>query len=194
MIRSIVVFCGSGNGKNPSYLEMAFNTGKYLASKNIDVIYGGAKIGLMGAVADGALSLGGKVIGVIPDFLAGKEIRHDNLTEKFTVTSMHDRKLMMSDLSSGVIALPGGFGTMDELFEMLTWAQLGLHQKPIGLLNFNGYYDHLLKFVNTMMDENFISEPNRSILLEDSTIENLLLKMEAYTAPPIPKWIKPNQI
>jgi len=194
MIRSIVVFCGSGNGKNPAYLEMAFNAGKYLASKSIDVIYGGAKIGLMGAVADGALSVGGKVIGVIPDFLAGKEIRHDNLTEKITVTSMHDRKLLMSDLCSGVIALPGGFGTMDELFEMLTWAQLGLHQKPIGLLNFNGYYDNLLKFVNTMLDENFISDSNRSILLEDSSIENLLSKMEVYTAPPIPQWIKRDQV
>jgi hypothetical protein len=194
MIKSVVIFCGSGNGKNPSFLDMAFETGKFLATKNINVIYGGAKIGLMGAVADGALSVGGKVIGVIPDFLAGKEIRHDNLTEKFTVTSMHDRKLMMSDLCNGVIALPGGFGTMDELFEMLTWAQLGLHQKPIGLLNFNGYYDHLLKFVNSMMDENFISASNRSILLEDSSIEQLLIKMQSYTAPPIPQWMKRDQV
>jgi hypothetical protein len=194
MIKSVVIFCGSGNGKNPSFLDMAFETGKFLATKNINVIYGGAKIGLMGAVADGALSVGGKVIGVIPDFLAGKEIRHDNLTEKFTVTSMHDRKLMMSDLCNGVIALPGGFGTMDELFEMLTWAQLGLHQKPIGLLNFNGYYDHLLKFVNSMMDENFISASNRSILLEDSSIEQLLIKMQSYTAPPIPQSMKRDQV
>jgi uncharacterized protein (TIGR00730 family) len=194
MIKSVVIFCGSGNGKNPSFLDMAFETGKFLATKNINVIYGGAKIGLMGAVADGALSVGGKVIGVIPDFLAGKEIRHDNLTEKFTVTSMHDRKLMMSDLCNGVIALPGGFGTMDELFEMLTWAQLGLHQKPIGLLNFNGYYDHLLKFVNSMLDENFISASNRSILLEDSSIEQLLIKMQSYTAPPIPQWMKRDQV
>jgi len=101
---------------------------------------------------------------------------------------------MMSDLCNGVIALPGGFGTMDELFEMLTWAQLGLHQKPIGLLNFNGYYDHLLKFVNSMMDENFISASNRSILLEDSSIEQLLIKMQSYTAPPIPQWMKRDQV
>jgi uncharacterized protein (TIGR00730 family) len=193
-MRSIVVFCGSGNGKNPSFLDMAFETGKFLAIKNIDVIYGGAKIGLMGAVADGALSVGGKVIGVIPEFLAAKEIRHDKLSEKIIVTSMHERKLMMSDLCTGVIALPGGFGTLDELFEMLTWAQLGLHQKPIGLLNFNGYYDHLLKFVNSMMEENFISESNRSILLEDSSIEQLLIKMQTYTAPPIPQWMKREQV
>ena len=134
-MKSVTVFCGSSMGTDPIYKSQAFLLGKTLAQQNIKLIYGGAKVGLMGAVADGALSENGKVIGVLPHFLGTKEIAHESLTELIRVESMHERKTKMSELSEGVIALPGGFGTLEELFEMLTWGQLGLHQKPIGILN-----------------------------------------------------------
>jgi uncharacterized protein (TIGR00730 family) len=188
-MKRITVFCGSSPGKNGKYSEQAFLLGKVLAQKNIGVVYGGAKIGLMGAVADGALSAGGEVIGVIPDFLQTKEVAHTELSEMIVVYSMHERKLKMHDLADGFIALPGGFGTMEELFEILTWGQLGLHQKPVGLLNIENFYQPLLNMLSQMTEQNFLKEVNRQMLLSDKDIFNLLNKMKEYQAPETPKWI-----
>jgi uncharacterized protein (TIGR00730 family) len=152
-------------------------------------VYGGANVGLMGAVADGVLSKGGKVIGVLPKFLKTKEIAHENLTELILVDTMHERKTTMHELCDGVIALPGGFGTLEEFFEMLTWGQLGLHQKPIAILNIEGFYDLLNEFVQTMVDKGFLKELNQQMLLVSDNIEELLEKMENYKAPTVGKWI-----
>jgi uncharacterized protein (TIGR00730 family) len=188
-MKSIVVFCGSSEGNDPVYKEQAFALGKTMAGKGIRLVYGGAKVGLMGAVADGVLQNGGSVIGVIPYFLQTKEIVHEGLTELIVVDTMHERKLKMHELSDGIVTLPGGFGTMEESFEMLTWAQLGLHQKPIGLLDTNGFYNHLFTLVDTMVDAGFLKASNREMLLMDKDIDGLLAKMRAYVAPEVPKWI-----
>ena len=152
-----------------------------LAARGIRIIYGGAKVGLMGALAEGALGNGGKVIGVIPAFLHTKEVAHDGLTELITVETMHQRKLRMHELSDGIITMPGGWGTMEEMFEMLTWGQLGLHEKPVGLLNVNGYYDALKALSDKMVTEGFLDEFVNSSLLISESPEELLLKMEDYT-------------
>jgi len=188
-MRSIAVFCGSSDGYLEQYREIAYELGSILADKGIRIVYGGAKIGLMGAIADGALSNGGKVIGVIPDFLQTKEVTHEGLTELVLVTTMHERKIKMHELSNGVITLPGGWGTMDELFEMLTWAQLGLHHKPIGLLNVMGYYEAFKVFVDSMVREGFVSEDVSKILLMSDSIDELLEQMDNYVAPELPKLI-----
>lgn len=154
-MKNITVFCGSSFGTEEIYKEQAELLGKTLAKQNIGLVYGGANVGLMGAVADGALSENGTVIGVLPNFLRSKEIAHQGLTELILVESMHERKTKMSELCDGVIALPGGFGTLEELFEMLTWAQLGLHKKPIAILNISGFYDSLLELLETMTEKVF---------------------------------------
>jgi uncharacterized protein (TIGR00730 family) len=192
-MKRITVFCRSSAGKNVKYSEEAFQLGKILAQKNIGVVYGGAKIGLMGAVADGALSENGEVIGVIPNFLQTKEVAHTELTEMIVVESMHERKLKMHDLADGFIALPGGFGTMEELFEILTWGQLGLHHKPVGLLNMEDFYQPLLEMLSQMTENYFLKEINRDMLLSDNDIDALLSKMEAYQAPATPKWIRKTE-
>jgi uncharacterized protein (TIGR00730 family) len=188
-MNSIAVFCGSSEGYNESYRETAYELGKTLAARNIHIIYGGAKVGLMGAVAEGALQNGGKIIGVIPTFLKTKEVVHEGLTELITVGTMHERKIKMHELSSGVITLPGAWGTMDELIEMLTWGQLGLHRKPIGLLNINGYYDALKALFDNMVMEGFLNEYVNATLLTSGSIADLLEQMDAYVAPEAPKWI-----
>jgi len=182
-MKSIVIFCGSGNGTDPSFKQLAFDIGKFLANKGICVVYGGAKIGLMGAVADGALSANGKVIGVLPEFMSSKEIAHENLSELILVKSMHERKLKMHELSDGIIALPGGFGTMEELFEMLTWGQLGLHQKPIGILNHNHFYNALLRLTDTMTEQGLLKSDYRKMLLDSNNIVELFKLMENYVSP-----------
>lgn len=192
-MKRITVFCGSNAGKNKEYREKAYHLGEILAQNNIGVVYGGAKIGLMGAVADGALSESGEVIGVIPDFLQTKEVAHTELTELIVVSSMHERKLKMHDLADGFIALPGGFGTMEELFEILTWAQLSLHKKPVGLLNMNSFYDPLLSMVSQMTDQNFLQANNRDMLLSADNIDELLQKMNEYQPPTTPKWIQETE-
>lgn len=159
-----------------------------MASKNIQLIYGGAQVGLMGAVADGVINNGGSVIGVIPEFLSAKEIVHHNLTELIIVDTMHERKAKMNELCDGVIALPGGYGTLEELFEMLTWAQLGLHNKPIGVLNINGYYDHLIELINHMAKNRLLNDVNRDMLLFDQTIEGLLEMMNKFESVIVGKW------
>lgn len=193
-MRSIAVFCGASDGYNEIYREAAYEVGQVLAERNIHVVYGGAKVGLMGALADGVLQHGGKITGVIPTFLKTKEVAHEGLTELITVDSMHDRKIKMHELCNGVITMPGGWGTMDELFEMLTWGQLGLHSKPIGLLNVNGYFDALKAFCDSMVQEGFLSEYVNAMMLADYAVGDLLQQMDNYVAPEAPKWITKQTI
>ena len=193
-MKRITVFCGSSPGNEGNYKTQATLLGQTLAKQNIELVYGGARIGLMGAVADGALSAGGKVIGVLPNFLRSKEIAHEQLTELILVNSMHERKSKMNELCDGVIALPGGFGTLEEFFEMLTWAQLGLHKKPIGILNVNGFYDALIILVQTMVDKGFLKEVNQSMILVSDSVDGLLDKMKNYVAPTVGKWISEETV
>ena len=188
-MKTITVFCGSSAGTDAKLMEQATMLGKTLAKQKIQLVYGGSNVGLMTAVADGALSEGGTVIGVLPDFLRAKEVAHTGLTELIIVENMHDRKMKMNELCDGVIALPGGFGTLEELFEMLTWAQLGLHQKPIAILNTNGFYDALITLLNSMVNNGFLKNVNKEMLLVSSEIEELLDKMNKYKAPTVEKWI-----
>lgn len=193
-MKSIAVFCGSSNGFDQSYLEASYKLGQVLAKAQIEIVYGGAKVGLMGAVANGALDADGRVIGIIPHFLGGKEIAHPNLSELLKTNTMHERKMQMSEMVDGVITLPGGFGTMDELFEMLTWGQLGLHQKPIGILNINAFYDPLLEMISKMVKAGFLKEINEQMILVSDNVEDLLTEMRNYVAPEVPKWIKRDQV
>ena len=188
-MNGITVFCGSSSGDKEVYLNTARSLGNALAENNIKLIYGGASVGLMGAVADGALEAGGTVIGVLPRFLEAKEIAHEGLSELVLVDSMHERKTRMNELSEGVIALPGGFGTLEEFFEMLTWAQLGLHKKPMALLNVNHFYDTLLTFMGNMVNQGFLKHENLKMILAEENIQTLLEAMKTYSAPEIVKWI-----
>lgn len=192
-MKRITVFCASSFGTEKIYEEQAILVGKTLAEQDIELVYGGANVGLMGAVADGALNAGGKVIGVLPNFLRSKEIAHLGLTELVLVESMHERKTKMNDLCDGVIALPGGFGTLEELFEMLTWAQLGLHKKPIAILNINGFYDSLIALLQTMTEKGLLKEVNQKMLLVSDSIDDLLEKMRNYVPPTVGKWIDKAQ-
>jgi uncharacterized protein (TIGR00730 family) len=193
-MKSITVFCGSSFGSDEIYKEQATLLGQTLAKRNIQLIYGGANVGLMGAVADGALSSGGKVIGVLPHFLQSKEIAHQQLTELVLVETMHERKTKMNELCNGVIVLPGGYGTLEEFFEMITWAQLGLHKKPIAILNIDGFYDDLINLVKTMVDKGFLKQINRDMLLISDTIDELLEMMSNYEAPTAGKWISKEEV
>ena len=186
----IAVFCGSSMGNSAVYKNEAARLGEILAENEIELIYGGANVGLMGVLADSVLQNGGKVTGVIPAFIQDKEIAHSSLTRLITVDTMHRRKEEMERLCDGVIALPGGFGTLDEFFEIITWGQLGLHQKPAGILNVNGYYDHLLHLSKTMVDEGFLKETNRKMLIVSDSPEELLQKMKNYSPPHESKWIQ----
>ncbi|MEI3791396.1 MULTISPECIES: TIGR00730 family Rossman fold protein [unclassified Chryseobacterium] len=193
-MKSITVFCGSSFGTDDIFKEQAFLLGQTLAKQDIQLIYGGADVGLMGAVADGALNEKGKVVGVLPHFLQSKEIAHKKLTELILVETMHERKTKMNDLCDGVIVLPGGYGTLEEFFEMITWAQLGLHKKPIGILNIDGFYDDLIKLVQTMVDKGFLKLVNRDMLLISENIDELLEKMKNYQAPTVGKWISKDEV
>ena len=190
----ITVFCGSSFGTEAIYKEQATLLGQTLAKQNIELVYGGANVGLMGAVADGVLNAGGKAIGVLPNFLRSKEIAHLGLTELILVESMHERKTKMNDLCDGVIALPGGFGTLEELFEMLTWAQLGLHKKPIAILNINGFYDSLIELTQTMVEKGLLKDVNQKMLLVSDNIEDLLNQMKNYVPPTVGKWIDKDKV
>ena len=187
-MKSICVYCSSSLGNNPYFAEQAFELGQTLAEHGIDVIYGGAKVGLMGKVADGAKSKNGKVFGIIPEFLAAKEIKHDHLDELIVVQTMHERKALMQEKSDGFIALPGGFGTMEELFEILTWGQLGLHKKPIGILNLEGYYDALIQLVETMIQKGLLKSEYKEMLLVSDSIDDLISQMNLYEVPFVTKW------
>lgn len=188
-MKNVAVFCASSIGNNPEFEKEAYALGQLLAERGSGLVYGGAQVGLMGAVANGVLSKGGSVTGVLPVFLQTKEIAHPALTELIVVNTMHERKTIMSERSDGVIALPGGFGTMEELFEMLTWAQLGLHKKPIGLLNTAGFYAPLISFIDNMVTAGLLKEINRDMVLVADNMNDLLELMEGYVAPEVPKWL-----
>lgn len=188
-MKSVAVFCGSSFGKSNVYAENAALLGKTLAMQGITLVYGGAKVGLMGVLANAALEAGGTVTGVLPRFLSIKEIAHNGLTELILVDSMHERKAKMNELCDGVIAMPGGYGTMEEFFELLTWAQLGLHKKPVGILNVDGFYDGLLSLAGNMVEKGFLKQQDRDMLLCGNNINSLLQKMQLYTAPQVNKWI-----
>jgi uncharacterized protein (TIGR00730 family) len=179
-MQSIVVYCGSNFGKNKIYAEAAFALGAELAARKIRLIYGGGNMGLMGRVADGAMENGGSATGIIPNFLAKLENAHKTLTELHFVETMHERKAKMVSLSDGVIALPGGYGTFDELFEILTWAQLRIFNGPVGLLNINHYYDLLLQQLDKMVEEGFLHPDNHKLLIVAEDATTLLEKMEDY--------------
>jgi len=179
-MKKVCVYCGSSSGRRPEYSYAARSLAKALISRGIGLVYGGAGIGIMGEIADAVLAGGGQVIGVIPQMLADKEVAHDGLTELKIVGSMHERKQVMMDLSDGFIALPGGLGTQEELFEVLTWSQLGLHTKPCGLLNVEGYYDKLCSFLDHAVEEQFVKSHHREMLLVEQSPEKLLTLMEAY--------------
>lgn len=192
-MKNITVFCGSSFGTDSIYKEQAFLLGQTLAKQDIQLIYGGADVGLMGAIADGTLSENGKVTGVLPHFLQSKEIAHKNLTELIIVETMHERKTKMNELCDGALVLPGGYGTLEEFFEMITWAQLGLHKKPIGVLNIDGFYDDLINLVQNMVNKGFLKQINRDMLLVSDDIDDLLEKMRDYQAPTIGKWISKEE-
>lgn len=188
-LNAICVFCGSSDGNDPDIHTLAQKLGSYLGQNDITLVYGAAKIGIMGKVAQAALDNKGKVIGVIPEFLKVKEVVHVGLTQLITNKNMHERKMKMQELSDGFITLPGGFGTLEELFEILTWSQLGLHQKPIGILNVNGFYDELLGLLQTMVNKGFLTLENYELLLVDTTVAGLVQKMKAFKAREVPRWL-----
>jgi len=185
----ICVFCGSNLGINPAYSRAAEELGLLLVDRGIELVYGGGDVGLMGVLADSVLEAGGRVIGVIPDSLMAKEVGHLGLTELRIVKSMHERKAVMSDLSDGFIALPGGFGTIEEFCEVVTWSQLGIQSKPCGVLNVAGYYDPLLELFDQSVTEGFLRVENRALVLEDRGPESLLQKMASFVPIPADKWI-----
>lgn len=190
---SICVYCGSNPGKSPEYIEAAHILGWELVQRGLGLVYGGAGIGVMGAVADAVLEAGGNAVGVIPHSLATREVAHSGLNELFVVESMHERKARMAELSAGFIALPGGWGTIEEIFEVLTWAQLGFHDKPCGLLNVKGYYDHLGAFLEHAMLERFVREEYRPMMMIESQPAVLLDRFASYQPPKVKKWIGPEE-
>ncbi|HOY49275.1 MAG TPA: TIGR00730 family Rossman fold protein [Flavobacteriales bacterium] len=192
-MKSIVVYCGSRKGNRPAYGEAARILGKTLADKNIRLVYGGGNVGLMGITADSTMQHGGEVLGIIPEFLNQLEVGHNGITELRVVENMHQRKLMMHEESDGIITLPGGFGTMEEIFEMLTWGQLGMHQKPIGVLNVEGYYDDLIAQADRMVTDDFLSTRNREMLIVESDPIRLIELLVNYVPSPNPIVITPER-
>lgn len=190
-LRRICVYCGSSSGNNPVYHAAARAVGAFLAQSGIGIVYGGGNVGLMGALADGALAHHGEVIGVIPQALLDKELGHRRVSALHVVRSMHERKQMMADLSAGFIALPGGFGTLEELFETLTWLQLSFHDKPVGLLNIHGFFDPLLGFIQQMNLSGFLRPEHAELLLVENEIAPLLQRMRAFAPPAMEKWAEP---
>ncbi|HSN85520.1 MAG TPA: TIGR00730 family Rossman fold protein [Thermoanaerobaculia bacterium] len=188
-MKALCVFCGSNPGASPDYARAAARMGALLAERGLTLIYGGGHVGLMGVLADAALKAGGRVIGVIPEALEAREVAHTGLTELRVVRSMHERKALMSELADGFIALPGGIGTMEEWFEVWTWGQLGIHPKPLGMLNVAGYYDHLLAFFDRMVADGFLPQAHRSMAIvgEDGGI--LLDRLATYVPPRTEKWL-----
>lgn len=188
-MNSVCVFCGSSMGTNPIYEESAYALGQYIAEEKLDLIYGGGSVGLMGVLADAVMQHGGKVIGIIPRFLYEKEVGHDDLTELIIVDSMHERKQKMAERADGFIAMPGGIGTMEELFEIFTWSQLALIKKPVALFNVNDFFADITHLLNKMVSEGFIKEDTVKLLLNSHNIPELLAKMKAFNYTETPKWI-----
>ncbi|OGX84524.1 LOG family protein [Hymenobacter glacialis] len=190
-MKSIAVYCGSSTGTNPKYIAQAQALGAAMVAQGLTLVYGGGRVGLMGTIADAVLAHGGQVVGVIPDFLADKELAHLGCTELHVVKSMHERKLLMADRADAFVAMPGGFGTLEELFEVLTWGQLGLHRKPVAVLNVDGYYDHLLLALDRMRDDQLLRAENRGQLLQAADPQDLLAKLAAYQPIQLEKWLTP---
>jgi uncharacterized protein (TIGR00730 family) len=190
-MKRICVYCGSNSGSRSEYLETATFLGQCLADRKIGIVYGGAEVGLMGALASSALNRGGEVIGVIPELFAEK-VKHDKLSQLHVVPTMHDRKKKMFDLADGFIAMPGGIGTIEEVFEILAWAQLGYHDKPCGILNVCGYYDNIIEFLEHSVSQMFLKKEHREMIMFDENPIGLLEQFESYKAPAEPKWIKTN--
>ncbi|MCL4126851.1 UNVERIFIED_CONTAM: hypothetical protein GTU68_050861 [Idotea baltica] len=193
-MKSICVFCGSNPGNQSIFSEQAIALGQVLVKKNIKLIYGAGNVGLMGVIADAMLKENGEVVGVIPHFLMAKEVGHTGLSELIEVETMHQRKQIMADLSEGFIAMPGGFGTMDEVCEILTWAQLGLHAHPIGLLDVEGYYQPLIQLFDNMVAKGFLHPKNRELVLMHEDPEKLLELMDDFEAPDVEKWLDRAQV
>ena len=193
-MNSAAVFCGSSEGKDPTIILEAHRLGQYLANHNITLVYGGAKIGIMGQVASGAKEHGGKCIGVMPRFLMKKEIVSDALDKLIITENMHDRKLKMYEESDAFVILAGGFGTLDEFFEIVTWGQLGLHTKPVGILNLNGFFDPLLQQARLMVDKGFLKKENFQAIIVESDIERLFIKMQNYEPQPVEKWLSKSGV
>lgn len=192
-MKRLCVFCGSRTGKPAIYAAAATALGTLLAERGIELVYGGGKVGLMGVIADAALAAGGTVVGVIPEALMEKELGHGGVTELHVVQTMHERKALMSELSDGFIALPGGYGTLEELFEVITWAQLGIQCKPCGLLNVGGYYNALLALLDHATDRGFIREMHRELVAVDDDPAGLLEKLAQYEPPAEVKWLRQEQ-
>jgi uncharacterized protein (TIGR00730 family) len=192
-MKSCCVFCGSSPGARPEYREAAVALGREIAGRGLRLVYGGAGVGLMGAVADAAIEAGGEVVGVIPHALAKHEVMHHGLTELHFVDSMHERKAMLGDMADAFVALPGGLGTLEELLEVLTWAQLGIHRRPCGLLNVGGYYDGLLAMVDHAVKERFVREEHRGLLIAEESPGDLLDRCEAYEPVLLGKWLDREQ-
>jgi len=188
-INSICIYCGSSSGRLDAYASAAFALAESLVSRNIRLVYGGASIGIMGMVADRVLELGGQAVGVIPKALAHKEVAHHHLTELHVTQSMHERKMLMAELSDGFIALPGGIGTLEELFEIWTWAQLGFHHKPCGLLNVEGYYDALINFLDHVRAEQFVKDHHHAMLMVETNPDVLLDRYVNYQPPAVKHWL-----
>lgn len=192
-LRRVCVFCGSSSGARACYADAARAMGAALARRGVGLVYGGGRVGLMGIVADTVMAGGGTVAGVIPESMVSKEVAHQGLTELRIVGSMHERKALMADLADAFVALPGGYGTFEEFCEIVTWAQLGLHRKPCGLLNVEGYYDHLLSLFDHAVAERFVRASHRALVLEERQPERLLDLLESYQPPALEKWIERDQ-
>jgi uncharacterized protein (TIGR00730 family) len=192
-LEAVCLFCGSREGSRPAYAEAARRTGREIAHRGLGLVYGGGRVGLMGAVANAALEEGGEVVGVITEALISKEIAHAGLAKLHVVGSMHERKMLMADLSDGFVTLPGGYGTLEEFFEVLSWAQLSIHEKPCGLLDVDGFWDHLSALFDHAVTEGFVNPNHRSLVLTEGDPSILLERMERYTPPETRKWIGPRE-
>jgi uncharacterized protein (TIGR00730 family) len=191
-MQSICVYCGSSIGRRSEYANQAREFGQRLAGRGLAMVYGGGRVGVMGVIADAVLEAGGRVTGVIPQSLLEKEVAHQSLTELIITQSMHERKTIMADRSDAFVALPGGIGTLEELFEIWTWGQLGLHDKPCGVLNIAGYFDGMIAFVDHAVEERFLKPIHRERLIVENDADVLLRRLEAYVPSQLPKWIAPG--
>lgn len=189
ILKSLCVYCGSSPGASPVYAEAARSLAREMVNEGIALVYGGGDVGLMGVIADEVMRLGGHATGVIPQALMDKEVGHHGLTQLHVVKDMHERKAMMAELSDGFIAMPGGIGTLEELFEALTWAQLGFHDKPIGLLNVDGFYDGLIQFIGHIVTQRFLKEEHASLMMHASDAPALLAKLKSFEPATHSKWL-----
>jgi uncharacterized protein (TIGR00730 family) len=192
-VRRVCVFCGSSPGRDPRYADAAARLARALAARDVGIVFGGGSVGLMGVLADHALAAGGALVGVIPHGLAARELAHPGVADMRVVPTMHARKALMAELADAFVALPGGIGTFEELFEIVTWGQLGIHRKPVGVLNVAGYYDPLVSLLDHAVAEGFVSTANRRLVVVDEDGERLLDRLAAHEPPPAPAWITPGE-